>query len=262
MIDLRLRRAMGAVSRSLLVLLVAMWPARALGQNNYRFNMAGVSSMATSMSNGSYGAPYNVSGTCIGTSCTGGLSGSGYHDDGSSTIDTLDGYGEIISLAKGESQNNTTASTSDAAGINLSISSVSTSFAEANYSGGYAQSPAVYKSPFHDGSSMWMSWHIYVGSTLTVTNLKGSASTNQQGGSAWAIATWLVTVQLLDGTIVAQYNEENSGSSFTAQIPANTLVTIGWRATTGAKAVYSWGATSAAATAVVSGQISITPVGS
>jgi hypothetical protein len=258
MTELRLRRTMAAASFASLILMVAI---PVLAQNNYRFNMGSVSSTATSMSNGSYGAPYTNSGTCIGTSCSGGLSGSGYHDDGSSTIDTVDGYGEIISSAKGESQNNTTASTSDSAGINLSISSVATAYATANYSGGYAQSPAVYKMPFRDGTSMSMAWHIYIGSTLTVTNLKAFAQTNLQGGTGFATANWIITVQELNGTIVAQYTQDNSGSSFTAQIPANTIVTIGWTTQCGAKTSYNWGATSAYSMASVIGQVSITPVG-
>jgi hypothetical protein len=255
-------RAPRLLSLLMVPLLVALAPGPAVGQSsNYRFNVAGVSSTATSMSNGGYGAPYTVSGTCVGSSCSGGLSASGFHDNGSSDIDTQDGRGEILSLAKGESQNNTTASTSDGAGINLSISSFSSAFAEANYSGSYAQSPAIYKMPFRDGTSMYMSWNVNVGSNLTVTNLTATTATTILGGTAWATATWLITVQLHDGTIVAQYNQENSGSSFTAYIPANTVVTIGWSAFTGAKAVYASGGTSGAASASVNGQIAITPVG-
>lgn len=247
---------------SLLALWIAVAPLSALGQSsNYRFNVAGVSSTATSMSNLSYGAPYSASGTCIGSSCSGGLSASGYHDNGSSTIDTVDGYSEIVSLAKGESQNNTTASTADGSGINLSISSVSTALAEANYSGGFAQSPAIYKMPSRDGSSMYMSWNVNTGSTMTVTGLTASAATNIRGGTAFATATWLITVQLHDGTIVAQYNQENSGSTFTVPMPANTVVTIGWSAFTGAKATYGSSAATAAASASVIGKVAITPVG-
>jgi len=246
---------------SLLALGVAVAPPSLSGQSNYRFNVAGVSSTATSMSNGSYGAPYSASGTCVGSSCSGGLSASVYHDDGSSTIDTVDGHGEIVSLAKGESQNNTTASTADGSGINLSISSVSTAFAEANYYSGYAQSPAIYKAPFRNGTSMYMSWNINASSSMTVSGLTASAATNLQGGTGFATATWLITVQLHDGTIVAQYNQENSGSNFTVPMPANTVVTIGWSAFTGAKASYGWSAAGAYASSYVIGKISITPTG-
>ena len=249
---IRLSQAAAVLTLSILGFLS---PRQAVAQGNYRFNMANVSSTATSMSNGAYGAPYNSSGMCIGSSCSGGLSAGGYSDNGSSAIDTIDSEGEIISLAKGESQNNTTASTADGSGINLSISSFSTALAEANYSSGFAQSPAVYKMPFRNGTSMSMSWNVNTGSNLTVTGLTASAGTSMNGGTAFATATWLITVQLHDGTIVAQYNQENSGSTFTGYIPANTLVTIGWNAFTGAKASYTNKATSAAASSSVIGRI-------
>jgi hypothetical protein len=247
---------------SLLVpLLLATAPGSARGQN-YRFNMASMSSTATSNADGVFGTPYNASGSCIGTSCSGGVSASGYHDDGSSSINTVDSNGEILALAKGTSQNNTTASTADGSGINLSISTTSSALAEANYSGSWAQSPAVYKAPFRDGTSMWMSWRVNTASYLNVTNLVGSTGSNLQGGgTGWATATWLITVQLADGTIVAQYNQANSGSTFYAQIPANTIVTIGWSAFTAAKAVYGSKPSSASTMSAVVGTIAITPIG-
>ena len=203
------------------------------------------------MSNGAYGGPYYVEGS---------VGANGFQDDGSSAIDTPDVYGNVLSLAKGESQNSTTASTDGSAGIKLSISSIATAFAEANYSNGYAHSPAVYKPDLIcNGTFMSMSWNVDTNSSLTVTNMVSSAYTKMVGGTAWAVAMWSITVESAAGEVLAQYSA-NNGPSFTAPIPANTVVRVYWIATTGAKASGSYSQQNTAfGQASVSGQIAITP---
>ena len=240
-------------------LAIVLVPGSVLGQSNYVFNSGGVTSTATSMSNGIYGKGYGVSGTCNGTTCTGGLSPSGFKDNGHSSIDTITPSGEIASLADGTTQNATTATTGGL--VHLSISSSASSLAEGNYNPGWASSAEIYKPPtWHDGTGMFMAWNVYIASTLTVSNLKGSQYKVENGGTAFADAGWNITVETPSGTILATYDQQTNGTSFTAQIPANTIVTIGWHAITSAKAECGWfSAASASGSASVTGTVIIGP---
>lgn len=235
-------------------LAIVLVPCSVFGQvSNYVFNSGGVSSSATSMSNGTYGTGYLVSGS---------VGSSGFTDNGESKIDTKDSSGNIISAAKGTSQNATKAFTS-ALGVTLDISSVASSFADAeNYYYTYASSAGIYKPPtWHDGTGMSMAWNVNIASTLTATSLHGATSEVLNGGTAFEDASWTITVMTPSGSILAIYDELTNGSSFSVRIPANTIVWIQWQAITDAKASSNLfvSSQSASASASVTGTVAITP---
>ena len=241
-----------------LALGLAFAPISAFAQN-YVFDSASVYARASAQADGVAATGYFDAEQCN-PGCSGTkLSSSGFKDSGKATQTFAD------AKASGSSTNSTTATTNGANGVSLTIKDVGHAEAFGLAGTGYASSPFPYKGPdqpWFDGANMSMAWKVNKNSTLKVNNLKWTTSTTLNGGTGFAEASWTITVTTqCCGIVIATYDQETNGSTFNADIPANTVVKISWSATTGAKAAFDPvnGATSATADASVTGSLTIGP---
>jgi hypothetical protein len=223
---------------------------------NYSFNDGNAGVQLTAGSNGLFvNPPYYVTRTGAGVE-------DGFVDDGSvSSTSYSGGYGadpgDILSQAKGTSHNNNMVNFDEFAGIQLSFGAYVTAEAYSYASSSYASAPAPYKYNFGESTGMMMAWNVWTDSTLTVSDLTVSVTNSHTGtGAAWALASWNITIANPDGTIVAQYSK-NDGASFTAPVPAFTVVRISWNVMALATAPYRGDSGNAQAT--TAGTLTVIP---
>jgi hypothetical protein len=239
----------------LLALGLAFVPISAFAQN-YVFDSAGVYAKASAQADGVAGTGYFDSEQCA-PGCTGAkLSAAGFKDTGTAIKMFADAD------ADGTARNKTTATTDAAKGISLSISCDGHAEANTYAPNGYASSPFPYKgedAPWFDGTNMFMAWKVNKASTLKVTGLKAETTQTVDGGQFFVVASWTITVSAQGGGVIATYTQDVNGSTFNADIPANTVVKISWTARAGAKAAFGPGPTSANVDASVSGSLTIGP---
>jgi len=219
----------------LVALVLAFVPISAFAQN-YAFDSASVYARASSQADGVAGGSYTVAEQCN-PGCNGGkLSSAGFKDSGLSKQIFLN------ATAKGTATNNTTATTDANNGVTLTISDLAHAEAFGLGNDGYASSPFPYKGPdqpWFDGATMFMAWKGNKNSTLRVNNLVGKTTLDVNGGQHFENGSWTITVTTqCCGIVIATYDQETNGSTFNADIPANTVVKISWAAQAGAKAAY------------------------
>jgi len=246
--------------RFLLALGLALAPISAFAQN-YVFDSASVNAKATATADGVFAATnYFVAEQCA-PGCNGAkLSAAGFKDTGFVVKNAPNGDAGSSATVT----NNTTATTDPAKGVTLNISSLVHAQALAIANPGWAATPLPYKGPdqpWFDGTHMWMAWKVNKNSTLTVTNLTGIETPVLDGGQYFATGEWTITVTTqCCGIVIATYDEETDGNTFNAAIPANTIVTVSWSSTAGAKTAYDAvknKATSAKVDVSVTGSVTI-----